>query len=422
MKTTYTLSKKTRPDGSSEIMVRFIGTAMEIFRGKTNLYINVDLWDQSSGMPRTNMRTPQLRSECRHIATKLTNLDTKLQDSYASSRNHSKEWLKDKLASMQWNGDDPILSKHTELALMRLDDAMMLMVEEKTREHLIGYGTIKFYSIITHKLTRYCDMTGKRICDMDDDGIESVVRYFREEMKRGRECSDNYISSTCKSFGRLLNWVRKKDRTIAIGDMPKIRQLTYGTPFYIGKETRDALYDAVMPRRELEEARDMFILQCYIGCRYSDLISFTYSNIHNGTISYIATKTIGREPTTISVPLHKVATDIIDKYKGMNGEYLTPRVNITAMNNRLKQVFRHCPQADISVTIRDMHSGHQRIARLSEVASTHMARRTFVGILYEMGYRESDICALSGHKEGSISIRRYRKVTEEIKRNMIDAL
>ena len=77
---------------------------------------------------------------------------------------------------------------------------------------------------------------------------------------------------------------------------------------------------------------------------------------------------------------------------------------------------------DRLVTIRDSHTGEQVQKWLSEVASTHMARRTFIGCLYEQGFRESDICSMSGHKEGSVSIQRYRAVSDERKQKMIDSI
>ena len=77
---------------------------------------------------------------------------------------------------------------------------------------------------------------------------------------------------------------------------------------------------------------------------------------------------------------------------------------------------------DCMITVRDCHTGQPKQVMLSEVASSHMARRTFIGCLYEVGFRESDICSMSGHKEGSLSIQRYRRVSDERKRMMIDAI
>ena len=60
--------------------------------------------------------------------------------------------------------------------------------------------------------------------------------------------------------------------------------------------------------------------------------------------------------------------------------------------------------------------------KLSEVASSHMGRRNFCGNLYDAGFRETDIAAMSGHSEGSKAIARYRKVSDETKQRMIESL
>ena len=65
----------------------------------------------------------------------------------------------------------------------------------------------------------------------------------------------------------------------------------------------------------LERQRDIFIFQCCVGCRVGDLIRLTKTDIINGSLEYIATKTIDENQETIVVPLNKTALAIIDKYK-----------------------------------------------------------------------------------------------------------
>lgn len=68
----------------------------------------------------------------------------------------------------------------------------------------------------------------------------------------------------------------------------------YGTPYYLTTEERDLLYKIDMGKdKGLTQAHDIFIFQCYIGCRISDLLSFTENNIvttDNGVFSTIRTE------------------------------------------------------------------------------------------------------------------------------------
>lgn len=59
----------------------------------------------------------------------------------------------------------------------------------------------------------------------------------------------------------------------------------YGTPYYLTTEERDLLYKTDMgDDKDLRTACDIFVFQCYIGCRISDLLSFTY-NVGTGNLA-----------------------------------------------------------------------------------------------------------------------------------------
>lgn len=52
---------------------------------------------------------------------------------------------------------------------------------------------------------------------------------------------------------------------------------------------------------------------------------------------------------------------------------------------------------------------------LYQVASSHMARRTFIGNLYKQVKDPNLVGSLSGHTEGSKAFARYRDIDEEMK-------
>ena len=59
---------------------------------------------------------------------------------------------------------------------------------------------------------------------------------------------------------------------------------------------------------------------------------------------------------------------------------------------------------------------------LYEVASSHMARRTFIGNLYKKVKDPNIVGSMSGHKEGSKAFARYREIDEDIKKEVVDML
>lgn len=410
----YTLSKRTNSDGKSEIMVRFTDGRHDCFRAKTRLYIDQKNWDAKQGMPKASSRTPNVATECRHITNRLQDLTRIIIDEWSNSTNHDAGWITRTICGIKWDDDRAEVSSNTLFSQMSIVDAFDMMVREKLKNGTMAATSIKCHNVIRKKLAAYGEINVSEFAT----SFQKFVDYLRNESSK----SANYMRTLVNRCVTFWHWCQIKDNKLPNLIVPTIPNHTYGTPYYIGKETRNILAAAPMPSKMLDETRDVFILQCYIGCRISDLIRMTYANISNGTISYIPKKTQHTNGNTITVPIHPEAMRIIEKYRGVNGDHIIPKVWTQNIDERIKMVFAACPEADLSVTIRDKHSGEERITKLSEVASTHMARRTFVGCLYENGFRESDICSLSGHKEGSAAIQRYRKVTDAIKQSMIDSL
>ena len=59
---------------------------------------------------------------------------------------------------------------------------------------------------------------------------------------------------------------------------------------------------------------------------------------------------------------------------------------------------------------------------LNELASSHLARRCFVGNLYKQVKDPNLVGALSGHKEGSKAFARYREIDEGMKQDLVKML
>ncbi len=67
-------------------------------------------------------------------------------------------------------------------------------------------------------------------------------------------------------------------------------------------------------------------------------------------------------------------------------------------------------------------TGENEIRPINEIASSHLARRTFVGNAY---FKVSDpnlIRKMSGHVDGSKAFKRYRKIEDETLKNVIDMI
>jgi hypothetical protein len=74
------------------------------------------------------------------------------------------------------------------------------------------------------------------------------------------------------------------------------------------------------------------------------------------------------------------------------------------------------------VTILNPTTRQEEKRPIYEVASSHMARRTFIGNLYKQVKDPNLIGKLSGHVEGSKAFARYRDIDEDMARDLVSLL
>jgi integrase len=214
-----------------------------------------------------------------------------------------------------------------------------------------------------------------------------------------------------------------------------------GTPYYITIDERNIIADADleakwetmskeekkparMPIKTLLEQRDIFVFQCLIGCRVGDLLKLNYDNIHGGILVYTPhkTKDEGSTPFQARVPLHPKALELIEKYRGVDTQgRLFPCITGQRYNDAIKVIFG---MAGITrkVEIRNPKTGESEFKPLNEIASSHLARRTFVGNAYFKVSDPNIIGKMSGHVEGSKAFKRYRNIEDETLFNVINLL
>ena len=252
----------------------------------------------------------------------------------------------------------------------------------------------------------------------------------------------NTIAKIMKRFRTFIKWCMKEkllENDPYVGYEQK--SPIYGTPYYISIEERTIiaetdLHDAWerLPKEKKEEItkssisqleiqRDIFVFHCMIGCRVGDLVKFTPTNIINGHVSYIARKTTKERVDAIEVPLNTTAKAILEKY--WDGERTTgpllPFISPQKYNDCIKAIFLLCGITR-NVTVWNSTTGQEEQHPINEIASSHLARRTFIGNLYKKVQDPNMIGKLSGHVEGSRAFARYRAIDEEMKQNMVNML
>lgn len=257
-----------------------------------------------------------------------------------------------------------------------------------------------------------------------------IEHYPESERRKARavhvQRGANSLIVLKKKMRALFVWMRESGYTNN-RPMEDVRVGTerYGTPYYITIDERNKIADFDLAGRDaLAVQRDIFIFQCLVGCRVSDLMKLTTDNINNGFLSYAPhkTKDEGQQVTVARVPLSAKAMDLIGKYNGKDeAGRLFPFISPQKYNEAIKEVFS-AVGITRNVVVRNPKTGENELKPINEVASSHLARRTFIGNAYFKVTDPNIIGKMSGHAEGSKAFARYRNIEDETLINVINLI
>ena len=112
---------------------------------------------------------------------------------------------------------------------------------------------------------------------------------------------------------------------------------------------------------------------------------------------------------------------IVEKYKDVPGDQLLPFISSQNYNENIKTILE---KAGITYLVTKLDSVTRTESKvpISEIASSHMARRTFIGNIYKLVKDPNLVSALTGHVEGSRAFTRYRTIDIDMKKDLVKIL
>ena len=155
-----------------------------------------------------------------------------------------------------------------------------------------------------------------------------------------------------------------------------------------------------------EHVRDVFVLGCFTGMRFSDYSTLDAKSIRNNRLEFVQKKTGAK----VTIPIHPTVRQILEKYK-----FTLPEVPPNNEFNRIiKLVGERLPSLHVpfikQITYKRERKQIQQMKY--EFLQTHTARRSFCSNEYLRGTDPMVIMAISGHKSHK-SFMRYIKVSGE---------
>lgn len=146
--------------------------------------------------------------------------------------------------------------------------------------------------------------------------------------------------------------------------------------------------------------RDIFVLGCHTGMRFSDYSRLSMNDITDGVIHFITQKC----KTPVDIPAHPRVLEILNKYGGT-----IPKISGQKFNVHIKEV---CKEAGIKESVLVRRSGKQERYEKWELVSSHTARRTGLTNMYKAGIPTYRCMMISGHKTEQVFLT-YLRITQE---------
>lgn len=254
-------------------------------------------------------------------------------------------------------------------------------------------GTIKAYTTTLNHLIAF-QATKKRKIDFKTVDFEFYTD-FVEYLSKTLKMASNSIGKCIKNLKTVLN--EATERGVNTNMQYKSRKFST-----ISEQTNSIyLNDAeilelenldLSDNKRLEKVRDLFLVGCFTGMRFSDFSILSAGNIKDGYIEITQTKT-GEH---VVIPLHHTVKKIIEKY---NGE-LPKSISNQKTNDYLKDIADLAPSLKKTFT-RSFTKGGLKVTRTfekRELLTTHTARRSFASNEYLHGTPAITIMAITGHK------------------------
>ncbi|MCX8050895.1 MAG: tyrosine-type recombinase/integrase [Chlorobi bacterium] len=266
-------------------------------------------------------------------------------------------------------------------------------------------GTLKVYKAIADMLRRFEQYRGAVL------SYEMLTAEMLRELFDYMLNVEGYQNSTLRKVLKRLRTFLRWARLNGFGDASAL-----DVPLRIPEG--DRIERAYLRLDELERVRtapltgkhavvrDLFVLQCYTGLRWSDLQRLRRSMYDDASREIVLVTQKTRK--AIRVPLLPEALEILERY-----DWTLPQWSNAYQNRLLKEALRACGITEPVEVIE--YRGATRVVRevpKCDAISTHAAKRTFVSVLVARGVSLETVCRVTGNTRATIEAYIHKDQTE----------
>ncbi|MGV3684372.1 MAG: tyrosine-type recombinase/integrase [Daejeonella sp.] len=268
--------------------------------------------------------------------------------------------------------------------------------------------TIRIYANVLDSIKDF--KSAKRFNTSLDNITLDFYGEYTDYLKFEKKFATNSIAKYIKNIKTFMHDAR--DRGFTANDQFKSKRFKVITEetdtIYLNTEELESMYALdLSDKPRLERVRDLFLVGCWSGLRFSDYKDISAKDIDGDFMTIKALKT----QKEVVIPIHSTIKSIMTRYQGKTNNSLPPTISNVKMNEYLKEVAEEAKLNEI-IQLKYTKAGKTVVKNSPKfkLITTHTARRSFATNMYLMGVPSITIMAITGHRTEK-SFMRYIRVT-----------
>ena len=246
--------------------------------------------------------------------------------------------------------------------------------------------TVKGYHTTLKYLQQYSEKLSTPLSFVDFD-LE-----FYKNFRAFLGMYDNSFGFYIKNLKTFLNWAKEKSFNDSTQYLKwKIPNEDGKDHFFLKYEEINVLSKVELEPR-LEKVRDLFLMGCYCGLRYSDLVTLRPIHLQNGFITKVALKT--NEP--VKIPVIPELQQLLNKY--WDNKQPLPNISNQKGNEYLKELAKISELTrKFNYTQKQGRETKEETFEAWEMMSWHVARHSFITNCIQLGVPQEVVRRVVGH-------------------------
>jgi len=378
MKTIFALRNKSNVTSKYSVYVEYCYKT-KVKRFATGIKVLESDFNTEKGLIKKNGSTqPELDNN--HIHSVKSKIDNLIKEFFVK---HSRYPTLEEITELKEETIKPVYEK-------KLIDFLNEYVQQKKEE--CKPNTFKAFAQLKVNLSEYLKLNKLNI------SFEEINYNFLEEYTKFL-IKKKYLNTTISK--RLIVFRQFMGESLARGFHSNTKYLTFrfkanhsdNEPVTLSKKELDSLKALDLSNnKKLERVRNLFLLQSYLGVRFSDLMNIRDYHIQNDYIVIATQKT----SKIVKIPLFPVAKEVLEKY-----DYQIKPISNVKYNKYLKEVCQLVPELS-EIIVQVEFNGVKRIEIIEpkyKFIGSHTARRNFITIMLELGVNPQQVMLWSGHSD-----------------------